>query len=91
MKRERYFYRDIGTDKVRFTRGEFQGWTEPSGPLKVPYAIFQNRSGTLYVPIYALTKETRAALRAIEEQSLSNDRAALDEVTLMAEEDGTNL
>jgi hypothetical protein len=34
----------------------------PTGMLKVPYAVFSNPKGEVLVPIYLLTKETRAML-----------------------------
>jgi hypothetical protein len=60
----RYFYKDIATEKVRFTRGEFKGWTEPTGLLNVPYAIFALKTTVLLIPKYALTKDTLSAIPA---------------------------
>lgn len=34
-----YTYKDFITGKIRKTRGKFSGWTEPTGFLKVPYAM----------------------------------------------------
>ena len=54
-----YTYRDIvDTNKIRRTRGKFVGWTEPTGLLQAPYAIFQNRCSDVLVPKYLLTPET---------------------------------
>lgn len=58
----KYTYRDFITGKVRFTRGKFAGWTEETGLVKVPYAIFDNPKSTVFVPVYLLTPETRAAI-----------------------------
>ena len=59
---EKTFYRDLMTNKVHYTRAKFTGWTQPTGPLGVPYAIFPRGSDTLFIPRYALTPESRAAL-----------------------------
>jgi len=61
-----YTYKDFITGKIRKTRGKFSGWTEPTGFLKVPYAIFKNPRGTVLVPKYLLTKETHEQLRREE-------------------------
>ena len=58
----RYNYKDFVTGKRRWTSGEFIGFTNPTGLLDVPYAIFRRRSGDLLVPEYLLTLETRTAL-----------------------------
>lgn len=65
----RYSYRDIVTGKHRFTRGRFIGWTQPTGPLHVPYAQFQRKAGVLLVPISLLAPETRATFPAPEQSS----------------------
>lgn len=57
-----YTFKDFITGKPRFTRGQFVGWTEPTGLLKVKYAIFQRRASKLFVPEYLLTRETREAI-----------------------------
>ncbi len=59
---ERYFYRDSVSGKVRYTRGRFMGWTEPSGLLRVRYARFDTAHTQVFVPVYALLAETRAKL-----------------------------
>jgi len=58
----KYTYKSMTDKKEHSTRGEFAGWTEPTGLLHIPYAIFNLRSGDLLVPDYLLTKETAAAL-----------------------------
>jgi hypothetical protein len=57
-----FTYKDFITRKTCRTRGKFKGWTMPTGLLKVPYAVFSNPKGEVLVPIYLLTKETRAML-----------------------------
>ena len=59
---DKYFYRDSVTTKVRYTRGQFEGWTEPSGLLNAPYAIFRTAKTVIYVPQYSLMAETRQRL-----------------------------
>lgn len=58
----KYFYKDFVTGKLHWTRATFFGWTGEAGPLGVRYAIFQRKSGTLFVPEYLLTCETREVL-----------------------------
>jgi hypothetical protein len=48
--------------RIRFTRGRFVGWTEPTGLANVRYAMFENRASRLYIPVYDLTPETKAAI-----------------------------
>ena len=62
----KYTYKDFATGKQRWTRGEFRGWSETTGPLGARYAIFQNPRGTVCVPAYCLTSETMTRLREIE-------------------------
>ena len=62
MARDMYTYRDFITKKVRFTRGRFEGWSDPTGLLDVRYAIFKNRVGRVCIPVYLLTKETLDAI-----------------------------
>lgn len=57
-----YTYKDFVTGKIRRTRGKFESWSEPTGPLKVRYAVFQNPRGRVCVPYYCLTPETKAAI-----------------------------
>lgn len=64
-----YTYKDFVTGKIRKTRGKFSGWTEPTGFLKVPYAIFKNPRGTVLVPKYLLTAETKQMI----ENKMKND------------------
>jgi hypothetical protein len=59
-----YTYQDFVTRKIKRTRGKFAGWTAPTGLLKVRYAIFKNPRGTVLVPAYLLTKETKEKLSA---------------------------
>jgi len=60
-----YTYKDFATGKMRRTRGEFEQWSEPTGPLKVRYAIFKNPKGRVCVPSYCLTPETKAAIPSV--------------------------
>ena len=62
MTKNRYSYKEFGTGKLRYTRGEFIGWTKPTGILTTRYAKFQRRCSTLLVPDYLLTQETRNAI-----------------------------
>ena len=62
----KHTFKDLITGRMRWTRGKFAGWTEPTGLLKVRYAQFQRRADTLVVPEYLLTKDTKAALAAAE-------------------------
>ena len=59
-----YTYYDVmdKTKKTRRTRGKFEQWSKPTGPLNVRYAIFKNPRGRVCVPVYLLTKETKAAI-----------------------------
>ncbi len=57
-----YTYKDFITRKLRRTRGQFSGWTEPTGLLNAPYAVFKNRRGRVLVPVYLLTNETLSKL-----------------------------
>jgi hypothetical protein len=61
-----YTYKDFETGKTKRTRGKFTGWTQPTGLLKVRYAIFKNPRGTVLVPAYCLTPETKAAIAKAE-------------------------
>lgn len=54
----KYIYKDFVTGKLRYTKGKFIGWTKPTGPLNVPYAIFQRPKTNIFVPKYLLTSET---------------------------------
>ena len=62
-----YSYKDFVTGKVRRTNGVFINWSEPTGLLHMRYAIFRRRCTILAVPVYLLTKETRALLPPYEE------------------------
>lgn len=53
-----YTYKDLMTGQVRRTRGTFYGWSDPTGPLNVRYAIFECQASFLNVPSYCLTRET---------------------------------
>ncbi len=57
-----YEYKDFVTRKLRRTRGQFSGWTKPTGLLCAPYAVFKNPRGRVFVPVYLLTKETLSKL-----------------------------
>lgn len=63
-----YAYKDFITGKLRHTRGTFRGFTEQTGVLSVKYAIFQNPRGSLLVPEYLLSKETKELLRMESEK-----------------------
>ena len=56
-------YKDMVTGKLRHTRGIFAGWTEPTGLVGVPYAIFRNPRGEVLVPEYCLPPEVRRTLK----------------------------
>ena len=66
--------------KVRFTRGEFAGWTPRMGIANVRYAIFRNKVTELLIPVYDLTKETKEAVDAIHKANYA--------AVKKAEEDG---
>jgi len=57
-----YEYKDFITRTLRRTRGQFDGWTKPTGLLIAPYAMFKTPKGRLFVPVYLLTKETLSKL-----------------------------
>lgn len=71
-----YTYKDFATEKIRKTRGKFGGWTEPTGLLAVKYAIFKNKRGTVLVPAYLLTTETRQAIAQLEAGNSQADTAS---------------
>jgi hypothetical protein len=54
-------YIDILKHRIKKTRGQFVGW-QRGGPLNAWYAVFANRAGTLFVPLWCMTRETRAAI-----------------------------
>ena len=58
----RHYYRDFVTSKIRYTLGEFKGWTKKTGLLNVEYGIFRTPKTYIYVPFYLLTRETMANL-----------------------------
>lgn len=62
MSKPYYTYMDPATGKIRHTRGYFETWTRPTGPLTVPYAIFKTPKTRVCVPYYCLTEETKAKL-----------------------------
>jgi hypothetical protein len=64
----RYEYKDFVTGEKRHTRGKFEKWSEPTGPLNVRYAIFKCPRNRVCVPCYLLTPETKARLPKIEEE-----------------------
>lgn len=65
--------------KVRFTRGTFAGWTPPMGLVKVPYAIFRNKATEILIPVYDLTKETKARIDAIHTANYAGVEKAREE------------
>lgn len=58
-----YTYKDFVTGKTKKTFGKFGGFTNPTGPLDIKYAIFKNRCSDLFVPIYCLTAETMNSIK----------------------------
>ena len=60
-----YTYKDIITDEIKRTRGEFAGWTDLMEPLNVKYAIFRNRVNEVLVPEYLLTSETLERIKDV--------------------------
>ncbi len=60
------YYRDIKTNKVQWTRGKFSHWIQ-GGLLNAHYAVILLRSKTLLIPIYLITKESRAQLPSLPE------------------------
>jgi hypothetical protein len=62
MLTDGYTYKDFTTGKLKRTRGEFERWSEPTGPLGARYAIFRTKRTRVCIPAYCLTPETRAAL-----------------------------
>lgn len=63
-----YTYKDFVTGKMKYTRGTFMGWTEPTGLLKAKYAIFQRRSSKLFVPEYLLSEQAKLNIRQLVEE-----------------------
>lgn len=63
-----YTYKDFETGEIRRTRGKFDHWSEPTGPLNARYAIFRNPRGIVAVPHYCLTSETERAIPAHPEK-----------------------
>ena len=60
----KYTYKDFETGKIHWTKARFIGWTEPTGLLSVPYAVFLRPSGEeLCIPEYLLTVKTRLILK----------------------------
>lgn len=59
----KYTFKDFITGKIKFTRGEFKGWTDNTGLVGSRYAIFRNRGGDVLVPAYLLTAETKEAIK----------------------------
>lgn len=71
----RYYYKDFVTGKRRFTKGQFVGW-QRGGFLGVIGATFVLRCSILFIPIYLLTKEAKAALP--KEPDCDNDAMCED-------------
>jgi len=61
----KHTYKDFITGKIRFTRGEFIGWTPGTGIVGAKFAIFHNRSVDVMVPEYLLTNETKDHIAAV--------------------------
>lgn len=57
-----YTYKDFATGKIKRTSGKFIGWSKPTGPLHVRYAIFKTPRTYIDIPTYLLTSETRKAI-----------------------------
>ncbi len=72
--RRGYTYKvwDGSGDRIKRTRGEFAGWTEPTGLLNTKYAIFKNPKTTLFVPSYLLTPETRVRIKEEKDHEQEN-------------------
>ena len=68
MAKNRMTYKDFETGKIHYTRGRFIGWTNPTGLLNVPYAIFARGSDNLLVPEYLLTQDCRRAISGIVDE-----------------------
>lgn len=58
----KYTYKDIATGGIKWTRGRFVKWTQPTGLLNARYAVFQLPKSVVLVPEYCLTKDTRNQL-----------------------------
>ncbi len=69
MGKQKFTYKDLATGKIRWTRGEFQGWTKETGLLKARYAVFRTTVTEILVPEYLLTMETKAAIKALAKQA----------------------
>ncbi len=65
---KKFTYKDFVTGRIRWTSGEFQGWTRETGPLKARYAVFHTAATEIIVPEYLLTKKTKEAIKAMEQQ-----------------------
>lgn len=72
MEGDKFFYRDAVSGKVRFTRGRFEGWTTPSGLLRARYAKFHTLKTYVFVPMYALTAESRQKLPNPEQEGATD-------------------
>ncbi len=70
VKREKFTYKDFITSKLKWTRGKFGGWTNPTGLINGKYAIFHRPSTDLFVPVYLLTPETERRLVKLEKSRL---------------------
>jgi len=54
---KQYWYRDMVTNKRKFTRGKFAGWTVGTRfGRPVAYAIFVRKASELFVPEWCLGK-----------------------------------
>ena len=60
-------YKDFATGTLRRTHGQFEQWSEPTGPLHVRYAIFKTPKTRVCIPSYCLTPETKATIPPMPE------------------------
>ena len=57
----RICYRDFITGRLHYTRRQFLEW-QRGGVLNAWGAVFVSRCGAMFIPVYLLTKESRALL-----------------------------
>ena len=62
----KYYYNDLESRKLRYTRGKFIGW-QWGGLLSLRGAVFQRSRSVIFIPEYLLTSETREAIKALKE------------------------
>ena len=63
----RIYYRDFVTRKLHFTRRQFLQW-QRAGILNAWGAVLASKGGTMFIPVYLLTKESRALLPPVPEE-----------------------